>query len=103
MYGSFGAGVAVSQSDLDVSVCLPIPKEEELAIVRRIMRTMSAAGYKDARVSFLYICVDCYKLENVSKVYSVVFEPIPSKGEPRWPANIDFSKMSHDKDVNKKK
>lgn len=44
-----------------------------------------------------------YKLENVSRVYSGIFEPIPKKGEPRWPMEIDFPKVIHDKDVEKKK
>ncbi|KAK1401495.1 hypothetical protein POM88_001100 [Heracleum sosnowskyi] len=44
-----------------------------------------------------------YKLDNVSKVYGGIFEPIPNKGEPRWPIEIDFPKVIHDKDVEKKK
>ncbi|KAK1376308.1 hypothetical protein POM88_032501 [Heracleum sosnowskyi] len=44
-----------------------------------------------------------YKLENVSKVYGKIFEPIPNKGEQRWPMEIDFPKVIHDKDVEKKK
>ncbi|KAK1371213.1 hypothetical protein POM88_037305 [Heracleum sosnowskyi] len=46
-YGSFGAGVAVSRSDLDVSVSLPIPKERELPTVRQLVRILSKAGYKN--------------------------------------------------------
>lgn len=42
-------------------------------------------------------------MENVSKVYGSIFEPIPNKGEPRWPVNIDFPKVIHDKDIEKKK
>lgn len=44
-----------------------------------------------------------YRLENVSKVYDGVFEPIPSKGDPRWPSEIAFPKVIHDNDVERKK
>ncbi|KAK1379316.1 SWIM-type domain-containing protein [Heracleum sosnowskyi] len=44
-----------------------------------------------------------YKLENVSKVYGGIFEPIPNKGEPRWSIEFNFPKVTHDKDVQKKK
>lgn len=42
-------------------------------------------------------------MENVSKVYDGVFEPIPSKGDPRWPSEITFPKVIHDNDVERKK
>lgn len=44
-----------------------------------------------------------YKLENISKVYAGKFEPVPKKGAPRWPSKINFPKVIHDKDVQKKK
>lgn len=44
-----------------------------------------------------------YNLENVSKVYNGIFEPIPNKVESRWPKNIEFPKVVHDKDIEKKK
>ena len=46
---------------------------------------------------------DCYKLENVSKVYNCIFEPILSKGDTRWPRLVDFPKVTHDKEERKKK
>ncbi|XP_074342619.1 uncharacterized protein LOC141680234 [Apium graveolens] len=46
---------------------------------------------------------DCYKLENVSNIYSGVFEPIPNKGDPCWPIAINFPKLVHDEDIQKKK
>ncbi|XP_074356622.1 uncharacterized protein LOC141696371 [Apium graveolens] len=46
---------------------------------------------------------NCYKLENVSKIYSGVFEPIPNKGDPRHPIAINFPKIVHDEDIQKKK
>ena len=46
---------------------------------------------------------DCYKLENVAKVYNGIFEPILSKGDARWPRLVDFLKVTHDKEVSKKK
>lgn len=46
---------------------------------------------------------DCYKLENVLKIHYGVFEPIPNKGDPRWLIQINFSKLIHDEDVQKKK
>ncbi|XP_074376682.1 uncharacterized protein LOC141718204 [Apium graveolens] len=46
---------------------------------------------------------DCYKLENISKIYNGVFEPIPNKGDPRWPTQLNFPKVIHDEGVQKKK
>lgn len=46
---------------------------------------------------------DCYKLENISKIYNGVFEPIPNNGDARWPMEINFPKIIHDEDVQKKK
>lgn len=36
-------------------------------------------------------------------MYNGLFEPIPSKEEPRWPTHINFPKMIHDKDIKMKK
>ena len=38
---------------------------------------------------------DCYKLENVAKVYNGIFEPILSKGDARWLRLVDFPKVTH--------
>ncbi|XP_074356552.1 uncharacterized protein LOC141696271 [Apium graveolens] len=46
---------------------------------------------------------DFYRLENVSKVYNGVFEPISTKGDHRWPSGVDIPKLMHDKEVEKKK
>ena len=46
---------------------------------------------------------DCYKLVNGLKVYNGIFEPIPSKGDSRWPRLVIFTKVTHDNDVPKKK
>lgn len=44
-----------------------------------------------------------YKLENVAKVYCGKFEPIPPKGDARWPLEIHVPKVTHDKTIQKKK
>ncbi|XP_074324395.1 uncharacterized protein LOC141661311 [Apium graveolens] len=46
---------------------------------------------------------DFYRLDNVSKVYDGVFEPIPTKGDPRWPSGVELPKVMHDKELEKKK
>ncbi|KAL8104231.1 hypothetical protein AgCh_028454 [Apium graveolens] len=44
-----------------------------------------------------------YRLDNASMVYNGVFEPIPSKGDSRWPTGINFPTVIHNKNVEKKK
>ncbi|XP_074356560.1 uncharacterized protein LOC141696299 [Apium graveolens] len=44
---------------------------------------------------------DFYRLDNVSKVYDSVFEPIPS--DPCWSSGVELPKLMHDKELEKKK
>nr|XP_017225140.1 PREDICTED: uncharacterized protein LOC108201359 [Daucus carota subsp. sativus] len=46
---------------------------------------------------------DWYKLENQSKIYNGIFEPIPNKGDPRYPTELAFPRVVHDPDMEKKK
>ncbi|KAL8092638.1 hypothetical protein AgCh_034778 [Apium graveolens] len=47
--------------------------------------------------------LDHHRLDNASMVYNGIFEPIPSKGDSRWPTVNNFPTVIHDKDVEKNK
>ncbi|XP_074368385.1 uncharacterized protein LOC141708583 [Apium graveolens] len=49
--------------------------------------------YAYVKMSHDTLVGDRYKLEIISKIYNSVFEPIPHKGDPRWPTEINFPKI----------
>ena len=55
------------------------------------------------RMNYDVFVGDWYKLENVSKIYNGMFEPIPSKGVHRWPMELVFPRVVRNKDMEKKK
>ena len=55
------------------------------------------------RMDFHGFVGDWYKLENQSKIYNGIFEPIPNKGDPRYPTELAFLRVVHDPDMEKKK
>nr|XP_017233016.1 PREDICTED: uncharacterized protein LOC108207061 [Daucus carota subsp. sativus] len=55
------------------------------------------------RMDFHGFVGDWYKLENQSKIYNGIFEPIPNKGDPRYPTELAFPRVVHDPDMEKKK
>ncbi|KAK1379328.1 hypothetical protein POM88_026072 [Heracleum sosnowskyi] len=69
----------------------------------RIMCSHLIACCVNIKLKYEMFVGDWYKLENVAKVYGGKFEPIPTKGDPRWPLEINFAKVTHDKSVQKKK